>query len=218
MHSNLVAGTALAGSLLISTFMWGAAQAASAPDLKGALGNSSAITLVGHGGGHMGGGGMGGGGGRMSGGAHIMSGGGAGRVALGGGNRSMSGGTGHFRSMSVDSGHFKNSGNAHFKSGSGPRNYSNGPSGKGRDRFAGNNWKNGKYVHDHDHKHVAMNDHDHDKFNHFNRHRVFRNGVWVWIYGPDYYAGDDCSWLLRRAQTTGSGYWWSRYDACVGYY
>ena len=60
----------------------------------------------------------------MSGGAHIMSGGGAGRVALGGGNRSMSGGTGHFRSMSVDSGHFKNSGNAHFKSGSGPRNFS----------------------------------------------------------------------------------------------
>ena len=59
MHSNLVAGTALAGSLLISTFMWGAAQAASAPDLKGALGNSSAITLVGHGGGHMGGGGGG---------------------------------------------------------------------------------------------------------------------------------------------------------------
>ena len=73
-------------------------------------------------------------------------------------------------------------------------------------------------MHDHDHKHVAMNDHDHDKFNHFNRHRVFRNGVWVWIYGPDYYAGDDCSWLLRRAQTTGSGYWWSRYNACVGYY
>jgi hypothetical protein len=61
-------------------------------------------------------------------------------------------------------------------------------------------------------------DHDHDKFNHFNRHRVFRNGVWVWLYGPDYYAGDDCSWLLRRAQTTGSGYWWSRYNACVGYY
>lgn len=225
MHSNLVAGTALAGSLLISTFMWGAAQAASAPDLKGALGNSSAVTLVGHGGGHMGGGGGGGMSGGHMGGAHIMSGGGAGRAALGsGGNRSMSGGSGHFRGMSVDSGHFKSSGN-YFKSGSGPRNFSkrdlnNGPSGKGRDRYAGNNWKNGKNVHDHDHKHVAMNDrdHDHDKFNHFNRHRVYRNGVWVWLYGPDYYAGDDCSWLLRRAQTTGSGYWWSRYNACVGYY
>ena len=81
MHSNLLAGTALAGSLLISTFLWGGAQAASAPDLKGALGNSSAITLVGHGGGHMGGGGGGmSGGGRVGGGAHIMSSGGAGRV------------------------------------------------------------------------------------------------------------------------------------------
>ena len=91
MHSNLLAGTALAGSLLISTFMWGGAQAASAPDLKGALGNSSAITLVGHGGGHMGGGG-GMSGGRIGSSGHIMSGGGAGRVALGGsGNRSMSG-------------------------------------------------------------------------------------------------------------------------------
>jgi hypothetical protein len=38
------------------------------------------------------------------------------------------------------------------------------------------------------------------------------------LYGADYYAGDDCSSLLRRAQTTGSGYWWSRYNACVGYY
>ena len=51
MRSTLVAGTALAGSLLVSTFMWGSAQAASAPDLKGALGNSSEVTLVGKGGG-----------------------------------------------------------------------------------------------------------------------------------------------------------------------
>jgi hypothetical protein len=57
MRSTLVAGTALAGSLLVSTFMWGSAQAASAPDLKGALGNSSEVTLVGKGGGGGGGGG-----------------------------------------------------------------------------------------------------------------------------------------------------------------
>ena len=136
----------------------------------------------------------------------------------------MSGGGGHMKSMSGGSGHLKSmsGGDGHFKSSSGPRNYSkrnfdNGPSVKGRDKFAGNNWKNGKNVHDHDRKHVASRDHDHDK-NHFNRHRVFRNGVWVWVYGSDYYAGDDCYWLLRRAQTTGSGYWWSRYNACVGYY
>jgi hypothetical protein len=169
-----------------------------------------------------GGGGDGGGGGRMSGGGdggggrggHI-SGGGGGDGAGGRAHISGDGGSSHLKSMS--------GGEGHFKSGSsGPRNYSkrnfdNGPSLKGRDRFAGNNWKNGKNVHDHDRKHVASRDHDHDK-NHFNRHRVFRNGVWVWVYGPDYYAGDDCLWLLRRAQTTGSGYWWSRYNACVGYY
>jgi hypothetical protein len=45
---------------------------------------------------------------------------------------------------------------------------------------------------------------------------VFRNGAWVWIYGPDTYAyGDNCWWLLRRAQATGNPYWWDRYNACV---
>jgi hypothetical protein len=39
----------------------------------------------------------------------------------------------------------------------------------------------------------------------------------VWVYGPDYYSGD-CGWLLNRARVTGSPYWWSRYNACVGYY
>jgi len=61
------------------------------------------------------------------------------------------------------------------------------------------------------------NNHDHDRFN--NRHRVFRNGVWVWVYGPDYYAyGNDCWWLRQQAYATGNPYWWSRYNSCVGYY
>jgi hypothetical protein len=42
--------------------------------------------------------------------------------------------------------------------------------------------------------------------------------VWVWVYGPDYYAYGDCDWLLRRARITGSPYWWHRYNACIGYY
>ena len=62
MRSTLVAGTALAGSLLVSTFMWVPAQAASAPDLKGALGNSTEVTLVGKAAVAAGGGGGGGGG------------------------------------------------------------------------------------------------------------------------------------------------------------
>ena len=27
--------------------------------------------------------------------------------------------------------------------------------------------------------------------------------------------GDDCRWLRRRAQATGSRYWWDRYYACI---
>ena len=61
MRMNLVAGTALAGSLLMSTFVWQTANATNAPDLKTAIGNSGAITLVRNGGG---GGDSGGGGGR----------------------------------------------------------------------------------------------------------------------------------------------------------
>ena len=74
----------------------------------------------------------------------------------------------------------------------------------GDNRKGKDNWK-GKHV-DRDH---------HDKFK---RHRVFRNGAWVWVYGPDYYASDDCYWLRRRAITTGDPYWWDRYNACRYYY
>ena len=82
-----------------------------------------------------------------------------------------------------------------------------------------------------DHGHVygnrryAFNDHDHhDGHDHFHhgRHGHFVNGVWVdwWpdYYGGDYYADNDCWWLRRQALITGSPYWWSRYNACVGYY
>lgn len=68
-----------------------------------------------------------------------------------------------------------------------------------------------------EHRRFAERGHDFDRFHH--RHRVFRNGVWVWVYGPDYYAYDnDCWWLRRQALITGSPYWWSRYNYCVGYY
>jgi hypothetical protein len=66
-----------------------------------------------------------------------------------------------------------------------------------------------------DKRHAANRDRDHDGKD-FKRHRVFRNGAWVWIYGPDTYAyGDDCYWLLQRARATGSPYWWDRYNACI---
>ena len=74
-----------------------------------------------------------------------------------------------------------------------------------------------------DHRRYAERDHDHNNHGDRHRHRVFRNGVWVWVYGPDYYYDDyayggDCYWLRQQAYATGSPYWWSRYNACIGYY
>ena len=68
-------------------------------------------------------------------------------------------------------------------------------------------------------KHYAYKDRDHNDHGNFhNRHRVFRNGAWIWVYGSGYTAyGDDCYWLRRQAIITGSPYWWDRYNACVGY-
>ena len=38
-------------------------------------------------------------------------------------------------------------------------------------------------------------------------------------YGAYYYGGggysEGCGWLRRRAQATGSRYWWARYEECV---
>jgi len=71
-------------------------------------------------------------------------------------------------------------------------------------------------------RHYAFNDHDHhghDNFHH-RGHGHFVNGIWVawpgW-YGGDYYGYSDCGWLQRQAAITGSPYWWSRYNACIGY-
>ncbi len=207
MRTTLLAGAALAVTLVVST-LWSSAEAISAPDLKSALGPTGAVTLVGHGGGGMDGGG---GGGRvgLGGGSSRAFGAGAGSRAFS--SRSFSGSSSHFKSGYMTGSNI--TGRRTFSK----RSFDNGPSVKGHDKFVGNNWKGGKNLHDHDNKRLAMRDHDHD-FNHFNRHRVFRNGAWVWLYGPGYYSGDDCWWLLRQARVTGSSYWWSRYDACVSYY
>jgi hypothetical protein len=47
------------------------------------------------------------------------------------------------------------------------------------------------------------------------RRRFYYNNSGIWI-GPGYYYSS-CEWMRRRAIQTGSGYWWSRYNACVGY-
>jgi hypothetical protein len=89
---------------------------------------------------------------------------------------------------------------------------------EGRDRGHFEHGDRGRFVERHDrgeqfeHRRFAERHHDFDRFHH--RHRVFVNGVWVWVYA----YGDDCWWLRRQALITGSPYWWSRYNLCVGYY
>jgi hypothetical protein len=209
---NLVAGTALAGSLLVSTFLWQPANATNAPNLKTALGNGGAITLVrnGGGGGDGGGGrgenGGGGDGGHMANngggdGGHMDRGGDGGHMDRGGDGGRMANQGGHGDHMN---------GGSHYRGGR-----ISGGDISGGDAYSRRHFNNGKFARDHDDRHFSNRDRDND---HFNRHRVFRNGVWVWVTGPDYYAGDNCAWLLDRAEVTDSPYWWRRYNLCIGYY
>ncbi len=58
--------------------------------------------------------------------------------------------------------------------------------------------------------------------------RYWRNGRWRWApigvgiatspywYDDGYYYYGGCESLRRRAIATGSGYWWDRYQACIG--
>jgi hypothetical protein len=194
---------AVGGSMLLGGLVSGSAQATPTPVLKSDAA-PGIVTLVarkgGGGGGGMsrgGGGGMkgmsrGGGGGMK---AMSRSGGGGGKMSRGGGNRSYA-----YRS---------GGGSSHMKRGSMSRNYALQDGGyKNRNAFKGD----GK-------KHHASKDRDHNKHANFNnRHRVFRNGAWIWVYGPAYTAyGNDCYWLRRQAIATGSPYWWSRYNQCIGY-
>src|SRR4030095_10775564 len=196
MRTKLFIATAIAGSMLLTGLVSGAAQAAPTPVLKSNAA-PGIVTLARQGGG----GGMKG-----------MSRGGGGSHALrsGGGNRSYAlrsgGGSNHMKRGSISCGDYalKNRGslsrgNYNLKD----RDYKN------RDAFK----SGGK-------KHYASKDRDHNNHGNFNnRHRVFRNGAWIWVYGlPAVTAyGNDCYWLRRQASITGSPYWWSRYNQCIGY-
>ena len=170
MKTNLAIATALVGSMLV----WGSAQATPASVLKSNP-SPGIVTLVGgHGGGHGGG---------HSGGSGGHSGGGLALRGVGGNGGSIS----HMNRGSVSHGHYalNNSGSI-YRGNSGPKN-------RGSYAYKGHGHNDHGYK-DHGNKHYAMkdHDHDHDHGNIHNRHRVFRNGVWVWVYGPDYTAyGDD---------------------------
>jgi hypothetical protein len=54
--------------------------------------------------------------------------------------------------------------------------------------------------------------------NHHHHRRFFYAAPFVGYgayYGDSYYRGSGCGWLRRRAEATGSGYWWSRYEECL---
>ena len=53
----------------------------------------------------------------------------------------------------------------------------------------------------------------------FKHKHVFRHHKRIIVVGyNDYGYAGDCYWLKRKALYTGSGYWWSRYYACVQEY
>jgi hypothetical protein len=56
-----------------------------------------------------------------------------------------------------------------------------------------------------------------DNFRHFHNRRFFVSTAFL-FGGYPYYGYGDCYWLKRKAIITGSPYWWSRYEDCVGYY
>ena len=187
MRTKLVIATAIAGSMLLTGLASGSAQATPTPVLKSDTA-SGIVTLVARKGGGGGGGGMKG--------LSRSGGGGSHALRSGGGNRSYAlrsgGGSSHMKRGSMSRGNYA------LKD----RGYKN------RDAFK----SGGK-------KHYASKDRHHNNHGKFsNRHRVFRNGAWIWVYGTGYTAyGNDCYWLRRQAISTGSPYWWSRYNQCVGY-
>lgn len=69
---------------------------------------------------------------------------------------------------------------------------------------------------------IAGGHHGHHGGHH--RHGGFRRGpgfgfsigVPLYSYGNSY-SGGGCGWLHRRAETTGSRYWWRRYRECRGW-
>jgi hypothetical protein len=74
--------------------------------------------------------------------------------------------------------------------------------------FAGRGFDNGHFNDRH-----FINDRDfHNR--RFINNRFFVAGGW----GYDYGYGRGCYWLRHQALVTGSPYWWSRYQGCVGYY
>jgi hypothetical protein len=55
----------------------------------------------------------------------------------------------------------------------------------------------------------------HGHHDHGPRFRFYAPYYGGYPYSYAYSDFDDCRWLRRRAQATGSPYWWNRYYACI---
>jgi hypothetical protein len=88
---------------------------------------------------------------------------------------------------------------------------------EGRKNRYGNDGGSNRYGKDRGNRYSYKDRNNNNHHGNAHRHKVFRNGVWVWVYDPYYTYGDNCAWLYRRASLTGSPYWWDRYEACVAY-
>jgi hypothetical protein len=77
--------------------------------------------------------------------------------------------------------------------------------------FAGRGFDNGHFNNRH-----FINDRDFHNRRFINNRFFVAGGPWWWGY--DYAYGSGCYWLRRQAIVTGSPYWRSRYQTCVGYY
>jgi hypothetical protein len=209
MRTKLSVAAALGGTLIATCLVSGSAQATSLSVLKGDA-TPGIVTLVGKGrGGSMSRGSMSRGSmsrGSMSRGS--ISRGSISRGSISRGSISRGDGRMKYGSVSRGDGRMKY---GSVSRGDGRMKYGSVSRGKDRDYKRGDVFKDGRK------KHYASKDRDRDR-DRFKRHRVWRNGAWVWVYGPGYTAyGDDCYWLRRQAIITGSPYWWRRYNLCIGY-
>jgi hypothetical protein len=161
-----------------------AASAAPAVNLQGAMQSPGSVDLVRQGGGGRGTVGVGGGWAGPRA-SGIRSGGGGGpKVGRSGGGPRVAGPRGGPKMGA-------------YRGGGNPGRYARGPRGGDWDRGyrrGGYAWKG-------------------DRRRHYGRY--FYPGIGLGLaYGGYSYYGDECGWLYRRAQATGSPYWWQRYEAC----
>ena len=212
MRNIQLALAAIAAGLLLTFMTLPSAQAASAgPTAKSPLGANQGdglVTRVGRGGrGGRGGGGRGGArGGGGGGGKSFSRGGGRGGSASRGRASSSRSYSRSGRSYSRSGRSYSRSGRSYSRSG---RSYSRSGRSYGTSRYRGTPHKKSYYAHKKGYYGRYSKGHRYAY-----RYRPYLRGGAAIAYG--YYG---CEWLRRNAISTGSAYWWQRYNDCrYGYY